>query len=120
MLKQKNLGQSTAEYAIVIGLVIAAVVAMQIYVKRGLQAKMRDAVMVKGDGADTLMTNEAYEPDYSSSSMDIVRTAAESTEMADQGKVIRTLAGKGGAEYDVTTRKGDQSTSTLASDGVKR
>ena len=44
MLKLKRKGQSTAEYAIVIGLVIAAAVAMQVYVKRGLQGKMKDAV----------------------------------------------------------------------------
>jgi hypothetical protein len=43
MLRQFRKGQSTAEYAIVIGLVIAAVAAMQIYVKRGIQGKMRDA-----------------------------------------------------------------------------
>jgi len=37
-------GQSTAEYAIVIGLVIAAAVGMQVYVKRSLQGKIKDAV----------------------------------------------------------------------------
>jgi len=35
--------QSTAEYAIVIGLVIAAVLGMQTYVKRGLQGRSHDA-----------------------------------------------------------------------------
>lgn len=40
-LKHKK-AQSTAEYAILIGLVIAAVVGMQTYVKRGLQARVRD------------------------------------------------------------------------------
>jgi len=44
MLRQSRKGQSTAEYAIVIGLVIAAAVAMQVYVKRGIQAKVKGAV----------------------------------------------------------------------------
>mgnify|MGYP001596837968 CR=1 FL=1 len=34
-------GQSTAEYAVVLSLVIAAVIGMQIYVKRGLQARVK-------------------------------------------------------------------------------
>ncbi len=36
-------GQSTAEYAILIGLVVAVVISMQIYVKRGVQARFKDA-----------------------------------------------------------------------------
>jgi len=36
-------GQNTAEYAIVIALVIAAALAMQTYVKRGLQGRVHDA-----------------------------------------------------------------------------
>lgn len=36
-------GQNTAEYAILIGLVIAAVIAMQTYAKRGLQGRVYDA-----------------------------------------------------------------------------
>ena len=43
MSRRSSKGQSTAEYAIVIGLVIAAAVAMQVYVKRGLQGKIKDA-----------------------------------------------------------------------------
>ena len=35
--------QNTAEYAIIIGLVVAVAIGMQTYVKRGLQAKMKDA-----------------------------------------------------------------------------
>ncbi len=37
-------GQNTAEYAILIALVIAAAVAMQTYVKRGMQGRVHDAV----------------------------------------------------------------------------
>ena len=44
MLRFNKRAQSTAEYAIVIALVIGAVVAMQVYVRRGLQARMKGAV----------------------------------------------------------------------------
>jgi len=37
-------GQPTAEYAIVLSLVIAAAIGMQVWVKRGLQAKQKDAM----------------------------------------------------------------------------
>ncbi len=37
-------GQSTAEYAILIGIVIAAVVGMQTWVSRGLKGRMVDAL----------------------------------------------------------------------------
>lgn len=36
-------GQNTAEYAILIGLVVAAALGIQTYVKRGLQGRMKDA-----------------------------------------------------------------------------
>ncbi|MEK7308305.1 MAG: hypothetical protein AAB089_04470 [Nitrospirota bacterium] len=72
MLKlMRSKAQSTAEYAIVIGLVIAAVVAMQVYVKRGLQAKVKGAVdhnevtSAPGSlGGTILGTTKQFEPDY--------------------------------------------------------
>ncbi|TBR16577.1 hypothetical protein EPO66_04495 [bacterium] len=36
-------GQSTLEYAIIITVVIGALLAMQIYMKRGLEGKLKDA-----------------------------------------------------------------------------
>lgn len=42
MLNRK--GQNIAEYSILIALVIAAAVAMQVYVKRGIQGRVADAV----------------------------------------------------------------------------
>lgn len=42
-LFRKAKAQSTAEYAILIGLVVATVIGIQTYVKRGLQGRFRDA-----------------------------------------------------------------------------
>ena len=39
----KKKAQSTVEYAILIGIIVAAAMAMQTYIKRSLQAKQKDA-----------------------------------------------------------------------------
>jgi Flp pilus assembly pilin Flp len=69
-LKHKN-GQSTAEYAILLGLVVGAVVVMQVYVKRGFQGKVKDAtdLVTAQSGTITGLTGSVsntaqYEPYY--------------------------------------------------------
>jgi len=78
-LNRKSRAQTTAEYAILIGLVIAAVVAMQIYVKRGLQARTHDVGVVLGKMTNALDSDSThplnqYEPYYLNSSFDVNRT----------------------------------------------
>lgn len=57
MLKflRERKAQSTAEYAVLIGLVVAAAITMQTYVKRGLQGKTKDA----SDNYYTKLTTDA-------------------------------------------------------------
>ncbi len=43
MIKLNKKGQSIMEYAILVSLVIAALTGMQLYVRRGLQARIKDA-----------------------------------------------------------------------------
>jgi Flp pilus assembly pilin Flp len=78
---RKSRAQSTAEYAILIGLVIAAAVAMQVYVKRTLQGRMRGAVhylanytaaCAEGRGI-TMGNSTQYEPYYLSSDFEVTR-----------------------------------------------
>lgn len=38
----KSVGQSTTEYAVLLAVVAAALVAMQVYIKRGIQGRIRD------------------------------------------------------------------------------
>ncbi len=89
-------GQNTAEYAIVIGLVVAAAIAMQTYIKRGIQAKVKDGTdvmtSVTGDtGGGTLATTGQYEPYYMSTNFDVTRGTASKDEAATGGGVTRTL-----------------------------
>jgi len=57
-------GQNTAEFAILIGLVVAVAVAMQTYVKRGLQGRVHDEVAAMATGTSELGTTNQYEPYY--------------------------------------------------------
>ncbi|MCX5698284.1 MAG: hypothetical protein NTX01_01095 [Candidatus Omnitrophica bacterium] len=105
MLRLKKTGQSTAEYAIVIGLVIAAAVAMQVYVKRGIQAKIRGVVDYQPDANTTIL--KQYEPYYSLSEMDTVRTSAGTTNTTAGGGVVR------GTVVETTRRTGNQKTTAV-------
>lgn len=69
MLNKK--GQNTAEYAIVITLVIGVAIAMQTYVKRGIQARVKDEVVDLATQTSDLGTTQQYEPNYLDSEMTI-------------------------------------------------
>lgn len=73
-------GQNTAEYAIVIALIIGAVIAMQTYVKRGLQGRMKDATDKVATDTSELGTTNQYEPYYSDQSMTTAQKSTLETE----------------------------------------
>ncbi|MFA5385846.1 MAG: hypothetical protein WC364_14520 [Eubacteriales bacterium] len=103
MLRLKRKGQSTAEYAIVIGLVIAAAVAMQVYVKRGLQAKIKAATDYTDSDARGVVGNAGqYEPYYLASDIQSTRVASTKEETQEGGQVVRTIGGTG----DISQRTG--------------
>lgn len=84
MLKRLNKhrkGQNTAEYAILIALVVAAVIAMQTFVKRALQARSFDATSYMRDqttnAADGLDGDLQYEPYYLTSQYNVYKDSAE-------------------------------------------
>ena len=91
-------GQSTAEYAVVIAFVLAAVIGMQTYVKRALQAKYRMASFAVSQvkpaaGQLTGYTNlEQYEPYYAKASSFTERKDIYDEKFEKGGKVTRTGA----------------------------
>jgi len=96
-LRKKLKAQSTAEYAIFFGIIIAVAVAMQKYVKRGMQAKVADTTDVMtsvGAGEDiggvTLGSRGQYEPYYLRDEM------VSTTNRTQDGSKTSTLA-EGGA-----------------------
>ena len=85
MLLLMRKGQSTAEYAIVIGLVIAAAVAMQVYVKRGLQAKIKAGTDYTDSDSSSVLAGSAtqYEPYYLQSNITSTRQASNQENTAE-------------------------------------
>ena len=77
LFKNKK-GQNTAEYAILIGIVVASIVAMQVYARRALNARVRDASTHLTSITGNFLGNTAqYEPYYQDTNYD---TATDSTE----------------------------------------
>ena len=79
-------GQNTAEYALLIALVVAGVIAMQQYAQRALQAGVRDATLYMTSVKDTgskIKTTSQYEPYYQQSNYTVTRNAAENKRLAE-------------------------------------
>ena len=95
MLRRLRKGQSTMEYAVVIGLVIAAAVGMQIYVKRGLQAKIKGAVDYNDSTAGSYGVGTGqYEPNYQTeTAMRTTRNATERATTTTGGALSRVIVG---------------------------
>ena len=78
LIKNKK-AQNTAEYAILISLVVAGIIAMQTYAQRALQARVRDAAQFMADqtgngvGDTALGGTLQYEPYYLQTNYDITR-----------------------------------------------
>jgi len=76
LLKNKK-AQNTAEYALLIALVVAGVIAMQTYAQRALQARVRDASATLAQMTNELGTTKQYEPYYLSTNYEVERYSEE-------------------------------------------
>jgi len=83
MLRKR--GQSTLEYAVLIVVIIAALIAMQVYLKRGLQGRIRES-------SDQI--GESYSPGYTVSNR--TTTSASS--------VTETRGASGSVNTDITNQ----------------
>ena len=70
-IKKNRIAQITSEYAILVSLIIAALVGMQIYLKRGIQARLRDAADYPV--ASGVFNTSQYEPAYHASNRTDIR-----------------------------------------------
>ena len=100
-------GQNTAEYAILIGVIVAAAIAMQIYIRRGMQARIKDAVdftrTADDDAGNGFFGNQTqYEPYYYQSNFSTASEGTSSEELQQGGGVTRSSIS------DTTTRTGNQ------------
>lgn len=72
-LMRNKKAQQTAEYALLISLVVAAVIAMQTYAQRTIQARIRDAGQYMARETSALGSTNQYEPYYLSTDYNIER-----------------------------------------------
>jgi len=118
MLIKLKKAQSTAEYAILISVIVGAALAMQVYIKRSLQAKMHDAGValtevsadITGDG-NVLGTTTQYEPYYSvqrTSDMSRSVTGTNTADTLEGGALTRS-----NAKDVVATSTGTEETHSL-------
>ena len=90
LFKNKK-AQNTAEYALLIALVVAGVIAMQTYAQRSLQARMRDASQymatstdfANGNAAVGNFTSNQYEPYYMQSSYNVDKESETNKRLAE-------------------------------------
>lgn len=71
--KMKNSAQSTLEYVIIIAVAVAALIAMQAYLKRGMQGRMRES-------AENISSGTMYSPGASYSNQSITRSINETSQ----------------------------------------
>lgn len=120
-MRRKSKAQSTAEYAVILAVVIGAAVAMQTYVKRGLQARQKagtDAFAgitatfesTGGPGGSTeFAALDQYEPYYLESSYDRYQENVEQEHMG-VGKVVKEKV----SDMSATAQGGYQKQSVAA------
>lgn len=110
LLKNKK-AQNTAEYALLIALVVAGVIAMQTYAQRALQARVRDAGQYLTNQTSTLGVTNQYEPYYLSSNYAVARQSNE-TQLLDNAQTamntidIRTRGANGFQQSTYNTALG--------------
>lgn len=89
---RKRKGQSTVEYALIIGVIVAALVGMQTFVKRGLQARYHDGIGFLTTQTSEIGSTNQYEPYYSDSNYAVTQARNENEAVADRGKTTKTIA----------------------------
>ncbi len=75
-------GQNTAEYALLIALVVGGAVAMQQYAQRALQARERDAGTYLAAQTNVLGSSVQYEPYYQQSNYTVNKDSSENKRLA--------------------------------------
>jgi hypothetical protein len=101
--------QNTAEYAILIALVIGGVVAMQTYAQRTLQGRIRDAAVKFKDETNMIGNTLQYEPYYTNTATDTVRESTKIDSWANRSDIsssVKTNASIDRTEYKANAIQG--------------
>ena len=83
-MRKNNIAQSTLEYAVIIAVVVAALLALQIYLKRGVQGKLRQS---------TDNIGEQFEANQTSASS-FISTTGNTVQNITQGETKTTTSAR--------------------------
>jgi len=97
--------QNTAEYALLIALVVAGVIAMQTYAQRAMQARIHDASIYMQTTTGQIGNSTQYEPYYMQSNYDVGTNSADSKRLgsglvAAESQTNRTRTGYESTAYN--------------------
>jgi len=103
-----NFGQSAVEFAVLLAVVAAALIAMQVYLKRGVQGRLRDlagqiAPDASGKGA------QQYEPGRTTSNYQTTQ-ASTTVQVYDNGMTSTYQDGSQGSSAETVVRRGSEQT----------
>jgi len=116
MLRRKD-GQSIVEYAILLGVVIAALLIMQLFIKRSYQGNLKDSADKMGDQFSASGTTTSQDRDMTTNQTIIEGVATSSTIDTYRPAQLTEKAEDvvGGGVYSYSKRKGGKSTTTMQS-----
>jgi len=95
----KRRAQSTLEYALIIAVVVGALIAMQVYVKRGIQGRLKSATDDIG---------EQYSPGYTTGTIITTTTTDTQENLADGVTSTQSTTAQDKATDDETTEYEDE------------
>ncbi len=93
-LRLNKRAQSTLEYALLIGIIVAGLVAMQLYLKRGYQGKLRENADQMGDQYSPSYTTGTSKITKESTTTETVKNKVTRTEFTSPEKVTQTIEEK--------------------------
>ena len=86
--KRRKKGQSTLEYAILIIIIIGALLSIQVYIKRGIQGRLKQAADDIGDQFSPGQTNVTSTMTVSSSTEDTFNAGQTSSTLTAQETTV--------------------------------
>lgn len=88
----KKKGQSTLEYAILIIIIIGALLSIQVYIKRGVQGRLKQATDDIGDQFSVGNTNVTKTRFTNSRTSDTFTTGVQKTELLERERTEDTMS----------------------------
>lgn len=81
MLRRKLRGQSTLEYVILVGFIVAALIAMGVYMKRGFQGRLKESTDQVGQQYSAGQTTSDYTTRTNVSQTETVNAGVTTTDI---------------------------------------